>query len=172
MCQPPDIDGIMVVSNRQKFEETFLDFAGKLKLAESLKYFFTLNVMSEDTIRSEIDHPNATAIKRILALRPLLAFGNLPLIEDLVGKAKSVLTGGDIRFQQQYDDLKCLFKKQARNGVKEFTIPRTKYEEQYPLMLDFYEGRIAKRFPRGLPRGTDKERLKTFGFQNTIKAWP
>jgi hypothetical protein len=142
VLQNPDVDSIICVEKTKDFLEVLRD------PLNPKNYFLTINVVTLDTFIKEVQKQTPVALKTILAFRPLIKFGEKrEILEKLELTAKNNIDDIDIRFQEEYDLRKEIYRQNIKTGIKSFTISRKEYEEKFPLLLRSFENNLEAAFP-------------------------
>lgn len=171
--QPPDVDIVIIVENREKFLRYFNKLTVDLKLDSKLNYFLTINSLTLDTFNREIRDKEATAIKRILSLRQIWGFGNVKKLESLKKIAKKNTKPYDVAFQKEYEDKKNLLRKKLKMGIRKFKLSEKKYKSMFPLYFAQIWSDTAAGFPEErdkivLPRPMDLKIRKDVGLDKNL----
>lgn len=162
--QPPDVDVVTVVDDLQRFDREFNQYVGDTGLVASLNHFIEMTVITEEVLRKEIARPDASGMKTIFALKPLIGVGETDLMGRIVQEAKSYTTQSDIDFQTQYEKRKKLYRVNGELGVPEFLVTREDYITLYPELLKFYDTGSTSAFPQERVKVTLPRPLK-------LRAW-
>lgn len=169
--QPPDIDIVAVVENRDMFGDYFEQFMLRSKLKQRLNYFFTLNVVEPAIMQAEITSPQPRALKRILAYRPTLDFGDTADIEVARETAKRHSTISDEAFQEEFAGRKAMLEARALQGTRPFSLSAAEYASRFPMFRQHLQD-DAGGFPEDrdkivLPRSMDLKGKRYLGSLST-----
>lgn len=162
--QPPDVDVVTVVDDLERFDREFNQYVGDTGLVTSLNHFIEMTVITEEVLRKEIARPDASGMKTIFALKPLIGVGETDLMGRIVQEARSYTTQSDIDFQTQYEKRKKLYRVNGEQGVPEFLVTREDYIILYPELLKFYDTGSTSAFPQERVKVTLPRPLK-------LRAW-
>lgn len=131
--QPPDIDLVAAVKDREVFGSYFRKLVEQHDLDGDINYFFTLNTSDTAAHLGEITSADPRAYKRILAYRPTKGFGNLDLYEEAKEVAKEHLTPQDEAFQQELLGRKKMMTDGVENGHEPFSVSGEEFQRRFPL---------------------------------------
>jgi hypothetical protein len=135
--QPPDVDIVVVAKNPDKFHTLLKSYLEANKVLDTLNYFLTLNVMTEETFLRDLHASEPTAIKRILKFRQIIPFGDVNMLNTLISNIDIFVTDLDYVVQHEYDERKEFLKKQFVNDKKEFKLDDSEYRKKFPAYLQF-----------------------------------
>lgn len=131
--QPPDIDLVAVVEDKEVFGSYFRKLVKQHDLGGDINYFFTLNTSDTTAHLGEITSADPRAYKRILAYRPTKGFGSLDLYEEAKEVAKEHLTPQDEAFQKELLGRKKMMTDGVENGHEPFSVSGEEFQHRFPL---------------------------------------
>lgn len=163
LFQPPDIDIVAVVDNREAFSDFFAERVTSDKVMAKLNYFFTLNVIQPEILMSETITPLPRALKRILAFRQILPFGNAIELQDAKQGALHNTNESDHHFQTEFDERKKMLEERILAGAQPFMLSASAFKKQFPMLFADMDSSNG-----GFPEDRDKIVLpKEMGLKST-----
>lgn len=169
--QPPDVDVVAVVESLDTFSDAFLRYIQEQGVLNNLNHFIEMTVLTEDVLRQEVNRADASGMKTVFGLKPLIGIGDTGLMESIRTQASANIQPTDVEFQDQYELRKSLYRMNGADGVENFTISRKQYEQDFPAMLSFYDTGSTSAFPQERIKLTLPKPLKLRSWKHYDENW-